>query len=56
MSSKEGERLIISGEAMGSKRLTRFLHSFDSPEPVALVLIALLLFVVVVTGNLLGFW
>ncbi|WP_226481980.1 hypothetical protein [Natrinema amylolyticum] len=56
MASKEGERLIISGDGRGTGRLTRFLHSFDSPEPVALVLIALLLFVVVVTGNLLGLW
>ncbi|WP_169924306.1 hypothetical protein [Natrinema ejinorense] len=56
MASKEGERLIVSGKRMGSRRLTRFFHSSGSPESVVLVAIALVLFAVLVTGNLLGLW
>ncbi|WP_175416954.1 hypothetical protein [Natrinema pallidum] len=56
MASKEGERLIVSGDGMGSGRLTRVFHSSGSPESVVLVALALLLFAVVVAGNLLGFW
>ncbi|ELY75430.1 hypothetical protein C486_19548 [Natrinema gari JCM 14663] len=41
---------------MGPRRLTRVFHSSGSPESVVLVALALLLFAVVVTGNLLGFW
>ncbi|WP_169331184.1 hypothetical protein [Natrinema versiforme] len=56
MANKKGEGQPFSGVATEPGRLVGLFRSVDSPEPLVLTALALLLLLTLAIGNLIGFW
>lgn len=56
MATKKGEGKSFSGVTTEPGRLVQLFRSVDSPEPLILTALALLLLFTLATGNQLGFW
>ncbi|WP_175416327.1 hypothetical protein [Natrinema versiforme] len=56
MANKESDGVSLDRVATTSGLYERLLQSFGSPEPLVLVLLALLMFLSLITGHQLGLW